>query len=87
MRRGIFCLLIAMLLLSSQAGCSKDINYIIDHEPHFSGIVEAMDENYIVVSVTEGNPMLDASLSIQVSLNVERKDCFLSFAVGDEVAV
>lgn len=46
-----------------------------------------MDENYIVVSVNESDPMIEGFSSIQVPLNVERKDCSLSFTTGDEVAV
>lgn len=69
------------------SGCAKDINYIVDHEPSVRGTVRETDEEYIVIDVSEEDEVYDSYASLEVSLDVERKDSMTSFRVGDEVAV
>ena len=70
-----------LMLLS---GCAKDINYIVDNEPCVRGIVSETSEDYIVIDVNEDDEIY---ASLEVSLDIERKDSMSSFNIGDEVSV
>lgn len=67
-----------LMLLS---GCAKDINYIVDNEPCVRGIVSETSEDYIVIDINEDDEMYESYASLEVSLDIERKD------IGDEVSV
>ena len=73
-----------LMLLS---GCAKDINYIVDNEPCVRGIVSETSEDYIVIDVNEDDEIYESYASLEVSLDIERKDSMSSFNIGDEVSV
>lgn len=69
-------------------GCTHDMNYIIAHEPHFSGIVEKYQKDqYILVDVNEDEDINQSYDKIYVSLDVECGDSMTHFDLGDEVVV
>lgn len=75
--------LICILVL---AGCNnRSMNYIIEHEPSISGIVEEVRYNSILIYIqTDGYP---GGASCEVSLDVENTDSYTDVLVGDEVVV
>lgn len=75
---------LCLLILSS---CAKDINDIVDSEPCVRGVVSQVSENYLMLSVNSDDKLYNSCKSIQVSLDVERKDGSFSGHEGDEVAV
>lgn len=68
------------------AGCShRTMDYIIEHEPSITGIVEKVEENFIMIHInTEGYPN---GASCKVSLDVENDDSYTDVSVGDEIVV
>lgn len=63
------------------------MNYVIEHEPSFVGKVETMTNEYVKVNVNSDDPLYDEYATVQVSLDVELKDSFLSLSNGDEIVV
>lgn len=82
--KGICIMLFIMLIL---CGCVRDMNYVIEHEPGFTGIVTTVTENFIVVDLNEEDPLNAAYDTLLVSLDVELRDSSRSFSVGDIVSV
>ena len=82
----LIALVLALLCVLGLVGCNKDsMNYIIEHEPSITGIVEEVHDNYIVIYIeTDGYPN---GADCKVSLDVEDEDSMTHFAVGDEVVV
>lgn len=68
------------------AGCSnRSMNYIIEHEPNISGIVEEVHDNSIIIYIeTDAYPN---GANCKVSLDVENKDSYTDVSIGDEVVV
>lgn len=79
--------LLTIALCICFTGCAKDINYIIEHEPCMKGTVQEIKDEYIVTAVSEDGEGHAENQQILVSLDVERKDSFTDFEIGDEVAV
>ena len=77
----------AMACLLALWGCAKDIDDIVDHEPCVKGVVTETADGYVVIDVKEENGSYKSYPSIQVSLDVERKDSQTDLEVGDEIAV
>ena len=69
------------ILLSAAllTGCSKDMNYIIEHELSIAGTVIETYEESILIENEEGE--------YSVSLDVENSDSMTHFNVGDGVKV
>lgn len=86
MKKLIALCLALILLTCAWTGCKRDLNYIIQHKPHFSGIVEEVHDAYIVVSSTtmDGYPN---GANCYVSLNTAYEDSSTAFSVGDGVTV
>lgn len=84
MKKWLCLLLMTMVLM----GCSKKMTMdtVVD-EPNFTGIVEEVSENTILVRVNEGEDELKSSDLISVSLNAELEESVTEFTVGDEVCV
>ncbi len=86
--RKVRAVILAMsLCLFTLIGCSRDINYIVDHEPCVRGTVAETATEAIVIDVASEDELYEEYSSIRVSLDVERKDSMTEFDVGDEVAV
>ncbi len=86
--RKVRAVILAMsLCLFTLVGCSRDINYIVDHEPCVRGTVAETATEAIVIDVASEDELYEEHSSIRVSLDVERKDSMTEFDVGDEVAV
>jgi ribosomal protein L21E len=56
-------------------------------EPNFSGVVTAVFDKAIIVSVNEGEDELLSSDKVSVSLNVKLKNSMTQFEIGDNVKV
>lgn len=69
------------------AGCGRSMNDVIGKEPDFAGIVQLVMDDYIVVNVNEDEVVYENYPVLMVSLNVEIKDSYLDYSVGDEVVV
>lgn len=68
--------------------CSKGVDIDnVDDEPNFSGIVEEVNEQSILVRVHEGESEFQSSDLISVTLDVKLDDTITDFLVGDEVRV
>ena len=59
----------------------------VDNEPCVRGIVSETSEDYIVIDVNEDDEIYESYASLEVSLDIERKDSMSSFNIGDEVSV
>lgn len=81
------CFLTVILLLVLLVGCSRSMNYVIEHEPSFVGKVKTVTDQYVEVNVNSDDPLYHEHTVVQVSLDVELQDSFLSFSSGDEIVV
>lgn len=85
MKKFSLILLVLFVLLFS---CSKGVDIDnVEDQPNFSGIVDEVNENSILVKVNEGEDEIQSSDLISVSLDVKLKDGITNFLVGDEVRV
>lgn len=81
----IFFILCTLLV---GVACTKkiDMDSVID-EANFTGIVDKVDEESILVRVNEDQDERKSSDLISVSLDMKLKDKPIDFKVGDEVRV
>lgn len=56
-------------------------------EPNFSGVVDKVYDNSILVLVNSEEEIFKTSDAISVSLNVKLKDSMTQFSIGDEVSI
>lgn len=56
-------------------------------EPNFSGVVDKVYDNSILVLVNSEEEIFKTSNAISVSLNVKLKDSMTQFSIGDEVSI
>ena len=87
MKKQIGFFMVLVVILVSLAGCSRNMGYVIEHEPCFLGQVEEVTGDYVVVAVNENESIYDDYPAVHASLDVEQADSFLNFEVGDEIAV
>lgn len=80
-------LLILILCLVTMSGCKRTMHSVIENEPKFVGVVESSTDEYVLVELNEDDPLHDNYATLQVSLDVELKDSFLSFVSGDEIVI
>lgn len=80
-------LLILAICLATFSGCKRSMNYVIEHEPSFVGIVLSSTEEYVLVEVNEDEPLHDSYATLQFSLDVVLKDSYLSYCKGDTIVV
>lgn len=80
-------IVLVLVCILSLVGCGRSMNDVIGKEPDFVGIVQAVSDDYIIVNVNEDDVVYENCPVVQVSLNVEIKDSYLSYSVGDEVVV
>jgi hypothetical protein len=76
-----------MLGAATFSGCKRNMHSVIENEPRFVGIVQSSTDEYVLVELNEDDPLHDNYATLQVSLNVELKDSYLSFSTGDEIVV
>lgn len=81
------CVMVLVVLLVSLAGCSRSMNYVIEHEPSFVGIVETITDEYVMVNINSDDPLYNDYSTVQVSLDVELKDSYSNLENGDEIVV
>ena len=82
---GFFMVFVVILVLL--AGCSRNMDDVIAHEPCFTGQVEEVTEDYVVVAVNDNESIYDDYPIVHASLDVEQADSCLDFEVGDEIMV
>lgn len=87
MKRYISIIVIAIFTLTLLAGCSRSMNDVIEKEPHFVGVVETLNESHAIVIINEDDPLYSEHTSVQISLDAELKDSYLSLSPGDEIVV
>ena len=87
MKKQLGFLMVFAVILVSLAGCSRNMDYVIAHEPCFIGQVEEVTGEYVVVAVNENESIYDDYPAVYVSLDVEQADSCLHFEAGDEIAV
>lgn len=80
-------LLILVICLVTFSGCKRNMHSVIENEPRFVGVVQSSTDEYVLVELNEDDPLHDNYATLQVSLNVELKDSYLSFSTGDEIVV
>lgn len=85
MKRWIVSIL-ALVCILGFVGCNnRTMDYIIENEPSITGIVEEVQDNFIIVYInTEDYPN---EPNCKVSLDVENKDSYTEVSVGDEVVI
>ena len=83
----IIIFLLTALCLWGLTGCGRSMNDVIGKEPEFVGIVETVMEDCIMVAVNEDEEIYEQAPVLMVSLDVEIKDSYLDYSVGDEVVV
>lgn len=75
-----------VLILVLLTGCTNAMTMEdLVKEPNFSGIVEEIEEELILVRVNDDD--LISSDLIYISLDVELKDSMIDFNIGDEVRI
>ena len=83
--KNIILLLLLLILLT---GCTRPMNMnTVLNEPNFTGIVEEVNDQSILVRVNEDEEEIRSSDLISVSLDVEIKDSMNEFNIGDEICV
>ena len=85
MKKMMFLLMAVSLL--GLSGCGRSMNDVIGKEPKFVGIVETVMEDSIIVAVNEDEEIYEQYPVLMVPLDVEIKDSYLEYSVGDEVVV
>ena len=70
------CLLFISVLLTA---CTRDMNYIIEHEPNIEGTILETNEDYLLIENKQGK--------YSVSLDVENGDSMTHFNIGDGVKI
>ena len=80
---------VLILCAITLSGCKKNMsmNYVIQNEPHFSGITESVTDDWLIVKINEDDPLHDSYDTLQVSLNVQSKDGTYDYAEDDEIVV
>ena len=79
----VFLVLVSVI---GMTGCQKrNLNYIVKHEDHITGIVREVYDKYILIYMEhEGYP---GGAECEVPLDVEYQDSMTHFNVGDVVTV
>lgn len=68
-------------------GCNRRLNEIVETEASFSGIIEAINEDSILIRVNENEAAYKSSNLITASLDTELSDDSTEFKIGDEIVV
>lgn len=85
MKRCIVFILTLICVLGLGDCNNRTMDYIIENEPNITGIVEEVQDNFIIINIkTESYP---DGASCKVSLDVENKDSYTDVSVGDEIIV
>jgi uncharacterized protein YkvS len=82
----ITTLILSLFCIVSFAACgNRSMNYIIENEPSITGVVEEVNDNYMLIYIeTDSYPN---GAECTVSLDVENSDSYTDVSVGDEVVV
>lgn len=78
--------ILTLICILGLVGCNnRTMDYIIENEPNITGIVEKVQDNFIIINIkTESYP---DGANCKVSLDVENKDSYTDVSVGDEIIV
>lgn len=77
--------LLVLIFVLSLAGCNtKSMNYIIENRPSVTGIVEEVHDDHVVIYSDTADGYPNGS-RWRISLNVENKDSYTDFVIGDEI--
>ncbi|MBQ3552913.1 MAG: hypothetical protein IJA35_07215 [Clostridia bacterium] len=82
----ILALFLAFLCIVGTS-CGRSMNNVIEKEQNFTGIVAEVKDSYIMVNVSEDDPLYSSCNIMIISLHEELKECYMNFFVGDEVVV
>lgn len=85
MKKFIPWILVLTYVLVLAGRRKRSMNYIIEHEPSISGIVEEIRDQSILISLETSD--YPRGTSCEVSLDVENPDSYTNVSMGDEIVV
>ena len=84
----LIVLFLTLLCALSLTACSRDMNWVISNEPSVWGVVEKIEEDYVLIRVTKADDIqFERSGVVRTEKATRLKDCSFNQQVGDEVAV
>ena len=86
-KKSAFVLVAVLICVLALTGCNnKSMNYIIEHKPSVTGIVEEVHDDFVIL-YSDSAPGYPNGSNWSFSLNVESKDSYTNLEVGDEIVV
>ncbi len=80
-------LVLVSLCVLSLVGCdTKSMNYIIENKPSVTGIVQEVQDTYVIMCSENAEGYPNGS-TWSIPLNVENKDSYTDIVVGDEIVM
>lgn len=86
-KKSAFVLAAVLICVLVLTGCdNKSMNYIIEHKPSVTGIVEEVHDDFIIL-YADSAPGYPNGSNWSISLDAENEDSYTNIAVGDEIVV
>ena len=86
-KKSAFVLAAVLICVLVLTGCNnKSMNYIIEHKPSITGIVEEVHDDFVIL-YSDSAPGYPYGSNWQISLHVENNDSYTNITVGDEIVV
>lgn len=86
-KKAAFVLAAVLVCTLILTGCNnKSMNYIIEHKPSVTGIVEEVHDDFVIL-YSDSAPGYPHGSNWQISLHVENNDSYTNITVGDEIVV
>ena len=86
-KRSAFVLAAVLICVLVLTGCNnKSMNYIIEHKPSVTGIVEEVHDDFVILYSDSAQGYPNGS-NWSVPLDVENPNSYTNLEVGDEIVV
>ena len=86
-KKSAFVLAAVLVCVLALTGCNnKSMNYIIEHKPSVTGIVEEVHDDFVIL-YSDSAPGYPNGSNWSVPLDVENQNSYTNLAVGDEIVV
>ena len=86
-KKSAFALAAVLVCVLALTGCNnKSMNYIIEHKPSVTGIVEEVHDDFVIL-YSDSAPGYPNGSNWSVPLDVENQNSYTNLAVGDEIVV
>ena len=86
-KKSAFVLAAVLVCTLMLTGCNnKSMNYIIEHKPSITGIVEEVHDDFVIL-YSDSAPGYPNGSNWSIPLHTENKDSYTDVAVGDEIVV